>query len=147
MSPKTARNLSLVALFVLYQPCRNLLAVLDLLCRIFFHTESPLTRFLYSMWASHGQWAYIGFSSLTCLILPLVLSILLYRYLLRRDFAQVCADCAARKIRLTVLFILFAFFTVFQIQAIRVPVPADSYPQFESISDVEYVDVIDDPAL
>ena len=144
MSPKTARNLSIVALVALYQPCRNLLAVLDLLCRILFHTESPLTRFLHSMWASHGQWAYIGFSSLTCLILPLVLSILLYRYLLRRDFAQVCADCAARKIRLTVLFILFAFFTVFQIQAIRVPVPADSYPQFESIDGIES---IDDPDL
>ena len=144
MSPKTARNISLVALVALYQPCRNLLAVLDLLCRILFHTESPLTRVLYSMWASHGQWAYIGFSFLTCLILPLVLSILLYRYLLRRDFAQVCADCAARKIRLTVLFILFAFFTVFQIQAIRVPVPADSYPQFESIDGIES---IDDPDL
>ncbi len=143
MNPKTARNLSLVALVALYQPCRNLLAVLDLLCRILFHTESPLTRFLHVMWASHGPWAYIWFSLLTGLILPLVLSILLYRYLFRRDFAQVCADCAARKIRLSVLFFLFALFTVFQIQAIHVPVPAASYPPPESIDGIDSIDESD----
>ena len=141
MTPKTARNLSLVALAVLYQPCRNLLAVLDLLCWLLFHTESPLTRFLHSVLSSHGPRAYIGVSFLVCLILPLVLSILLYRYLLRRDFAQVCADCAARKIRLTVLFILFAFFTVFQIQAIRVPVPADSPRALEIIDSIDESDL------
>ena len=141
MNPKTARNLSLVALVALYQPCRNLLAVLDLLCRILFHTESPLTRFLHVMWASHGPWAYIWFSLLTGLILPLVLSILLYRYLLRRDFAQVCADCAARKIRLTVLFLLFAFFTVFQIQATHVPIPADSPRALEIIDSIDESDL------
>ena len=143
MTPRTARNLSLVALVALYPLCRNLLAVLDLLCRILFHTESPLTHFLYFVWANHGQWAHIGSSFLVSLILPLVLSILLYRYLLRRDFAQVCADCAARKMRLTVLFILFAFFTVFQIQATRVSVPADACPPLESSDGVESIDESD----
>ena len=141
MTPKTARNLSLVALAVLYQPCRNLLAVLDLLCWLLFHTESPLTRFLHSVLSSHGPRAYIGVSFLACLILPLVLSLLLYRYLLRRDFAQVCADCAARKIRLTILFLLFAFFTVFQIQATRFPVPADSPRALEIIDSIDESDL------
>ena len=144
MTPKTARNLSLVALAVLYQPCRNLLAVLDLLCWLLFHTESPLTRFLYSMWASHGQWACIWFSLLASLLVPLVLSILLYRYLLHRDFAQVCADCAARKIRLTVLFILFALFSVFLFHATTAPFPVDLYRSLETIGTLGS---IDDPAL
>ena len=145
MSPKTAWHISLVALIALYQPCRNLLAVLDYLCRIFFHTESPLTRFLYSILANHGHQAYMWSSLLIAFILPLVLSILLYRYLLRRDFEQVCADCAARKVPLIILFNLFALFTIFQIQATRVPVPADSYyPPPESIDGIES---IDDPDL
>ena len=141
MTPKTARNLSLVAIVVLYQPCRNLLAVLDLLCWLLFHTESPLTRFLHSVLSSHGPRACIGVSFLACLILPLLLSLLLYRYLLRRDFAQVCADCAARKIRLTVLFLLFAFFTVFQIQATHVPIPADSPRALEIIDSIDESDL------
>ena len=144
MSPKTARNLSIVALVTLYQPCRNLLALWDLFSRLYFHTMAPPMRLLHAIGLRYGPAAYLWFGFLICLILPLALSILLYRYLLHRDFAQVCADCAARKIRLTVLFILFALFSVFLFHATTAPFPVDLHRSLETIGTLGS---IDDPAL
>lgn len=115
MTPKLARNLSLVAFFALFQPCRNLLALLSNLYALFFHVPPPHARLLQDLLLSRTPAAFNCVSLLFNLILPLILSILLYRWLRRRDFAQACADCASRKLRLGILFLLFALLSIFQI--------------------------------
>ena len=155
MSPKTARNLALVAAVTLYQPCRNLLAFLDGLCRILFLAPAPHMQLLESILAKHGPWAYLWFGFLMCLLLPCLLAFLLHRYLLRRDFAQVCADCATRKTRLTVLFVLFALFSIYLFHPIEYKIPAASGPCpppesidcIETIDDIESIEFAAPPAL
>lgn len=115
MTPKLARNLSLVALVALFQPCRNLLALLSNLYALFFHVPPPHARLLQDLLLSRTPANFNFVYLLINLILPLILSILLYRWLRRRDFAQACADCASRKLRLGILFLLFALFSIFQI--------------------------------
>ena len=142
MSPKTARNLALVAAVALYQPCRNLLALLDILCRLLFHTQAPHGHLLQLLLAHFGPWGYV-LGSLFVIFLPAgLLAFLLHRYLIRRDFAQVCADCAARKRLLTVLFVLFALLSIFLFQArtVKVPASAYSYPPPESFDGIESID-------
>ena len=115
MTPKLARNLSLVALVALFQPCRNLLALLGNLFALFFHVPAPHARLLQHLLLTYDPAAYNCVSLLINLVLPIILSILLYRWLRRRDFAQACADCASRKIRLGILFLFFALLSIFQI--------------------------------
>ncbi len=115
MTPKLARNLSLVAFVALFQPCRNLLVLLGSLFALFFHIPAPHARLLQHLLLTYDPAAYNCASLLINLVLPLILSILLYRWLRRRDFAQACADCATRKIRLGILFLLFALLSVFQL--------------------------------
>ena len=115
MTPKLARNLSLVAFFALFQPCRSLLALLSNLFELFFHIPAPHARLLQYLLLPPNPAFFNCVSLLFNLILPLILSILLYRWLRRRDFAQACADCASRKILLCILFLLFALFSIFQI--------------------------------
>ena len=95
MTPKAARNLSAVAFVALFVPCRNLLTWLDLLF-ISFGAPPPVENLMGASISIFGPVA-IWLPILLIVLLAFLASLALYRYLRRRDFPQICADCATRK--------------------------------------------------
>ena len=95
MTPKAARNLSAVAFLALFLPCWNLLIWVQVLFVSFHISGLPPS----ALWLNVAVLAFLP-------------SLALYLYLRRRDFPQICADCAARKPLVWTFFLLFAFFTL-----------------------------------
>lgn len=115
MTPKTARNLSAVAFVALILPCQNLMVWLDVLLGSF--GWYPLSLILGS-----NPWIWWLRLALPAFLLSLVL----YLYLRRRDFPQLCADCATRKPLVWTLFFLFAFLSL--VHPVVTPICASDYP-------------------
>ena len=119
MTPRTSKNLSIVAFAALILPVRNLLALLEALVAVLFRIPFPIQRMLFVLKKSPGPWGILTVSvvNLIPMAIAAVLAVCLYRYLLPRDFSLVAADCAARKGRVRTLAFLFVFFSIFQFAA------------------------------
>ena len=143
MTPRTAKNLSIVAFAALILPVRNLLALLEALVAVLFHIPFPIQQTLFVLKNSPGPWGTLTVSvvNLIPMAIAAILAVCLYRYLLPRDFSLVAADCAARKGRVRTLAFLFVFFSVFQFVARPVLQPAMAaaararlqYPSLETL--------------
>lgn len=125
MTPRTAKNLSIVAFAALVLPCRNLLALLEALVAVLFRVPFPIQRMVVVLKKLPGPWGILTVSvvNLIPMAIAAILAVCLYRYLLPRDFPRVAADCAARKGRVRTLAVLFVFFSIFQFVAHPVLVP------------------------
>ena len=150
MTPITARNLSAVVFVALLLPCKNLLLWLDSLC---FSLGAPplLENLILAAIRVFGPKAVLWVQILPMLLLAFLLSLALYRYLRRRDFPQLCADCAARKPLVWTLFLLFAFLSLlhpylFFITATPPPVDTSYFDEnFEGSPDDAFADPEDAP--
>jgi hypothetical protein len=125
MTPRTAKNLSIVAFAALILPVRNLLALLEALVAVFFHIPFPIQQTLFVLKRCPGPRGTLTvfIVNLIPMAIAAILAFCLYRYLLPRDFPLVIADCAARKGRIRTLAFLFVFFSIFQFVARSVPQP------------------------
>lgn len=154
MTPKAARNLSAVAFVALYGPCQNILVWLNALFPL-WGLPPPLDRFFLAAIPVFGPLSVWLFALLMAL-LAFIPSFALYGYLRRRDFPQLCADCAARKPLVWILFLLFAFLSILHPSVHQVPstMPPPDYTimsdeNFEAYTYDEYFDAPEDapPAL
>lgn len=116
MTKRTARLLSILAFAALLMPCGRALSLADALWALAMGGRlyaTPYTRLLglvhQSLGPAAAQWAHI----LCGWLVAAIPAVLLYRYLVRRDFNRVCADCAAHKVGTGVLFVLFLLFSFF----------------------------------
>ena len=116
MTKRSACLLSILAFAALLTPCSRALSLVDSLWMLAiinggYTYETPYVRLLglihQSMGPAAAQWAHI----LCGWLVAAIPALLLYRYLVRRDFNQVCADCATHKVRTGVLFVLFLLFS------------------------------------
>jgi len=140
MTPKAARNLSAVAFVALLRPSKNLLWMLDDL----FGSPTPWERLTSAALLVFGPEGIIWGQILPWILLAFFLSLALYRYLRRRDFSQLCTDCAARKPLVWVLFLLFAFFSIVQPTLVRICPPPD-YTAYSGEDFVCYDESFDAP--
>ena len=122
MTRKQAGIVSAVAFAALVKPMGNLMGFVDLAWYVACQSGmSPHLRIFMAIADAFGltaaQWANILIGYLAAAVPAL----LIYRYLRRRDFAQVCESCAAHKVRAWSL--LLAFFVLTLLHPVSVPIP------------------------
>ena len=112
MTKKAAAIIALVAFVALFVPCGHLLSLVCAIVEAVFGVgANPVSALLICLYSLFGTWASILAQIVIYFILPAFLAFFLYRYLLRRDFRQVCEDCAAHRARAWSLFAVFSLFT------------------------------------
>ncbi len=124
MNKKVARIISILAFVALLRPCAHLWQFMELLAtRLlgFGYDEMPTTRFLFWIYGLFGPVAANLVNWAIGLILAAVPTILLYRFLIRRDLDGVCKECASRKILSWSMFLLFILFSIISPQWILWP--------------------------
>jgi len=121
MGRKTARVVATLVFFALIRPCFSALSLVGLLLSC---VRSPIDMCGVAgmnIWPMFEMGLYSTFTPLVASLLVLALrcipaaalAFLAYRYLVRRSFRQVCADCASHKARTWTLFVAFAIFSIF----------------------------------
>ena len=115
MTPRTSKNLSIVAFAALILPVCNLLPLLEALVAALFRIPFPIQRTLILLVNRPGPWGILTVSAVSLVPMAIAgtLAVCLYRYLRPRDFSRVAADCAARKGRFRTLAFLFVFLSIF----------------------------------
>lgn len=129
MTKKTARIISVLAFIALLRPCANVLTFVEVLwCRLFHDVEPPHAQLLRAIYETFGAdaacWANVALGW----IVAAIPTVLIYRYLVRRDFKQVCDDCAAHKVLAWTFFALFVLFTFTSCSRMFVPASLDDEP-------------------
>ena len=120
MNKKRALFISVVAFFMLVHPLSRLMSFADdVICLAIAHAGcvnppwsllSELTVVLFNHFGARtAQLVLLAFPFAVALI-P---AVLIYRYLRRRDFDGVCADCAAHPAISWTMLVVFAVFSVF----------------------------------
>lgn len=139
MTRKQAGIISTIAFVVLIRPCANLFSFLDMMWgNISGDIVTPYIRLLSFMFEKHGAVVANLATVAIAWILPAILAITIYCYLRRRDFSQVCEDCAAHKVRSWFAFALFMLFSFTSLSKIfyTVESPQDE-AAFDEASDGE----------
>ena len=112
MTRKQAGIISTIAFVVLIRPCANLFSFLDMMWgNISGDIVTPYIRLLSFMFEKYGAVVANLATVAIAWILPAILAIAICCYLRRRNFAQVCADCAAHKVWAWLAFAAFLLFS------------------------------------
>lgn len=120
MNKKRALFVSVVAFFMLVHPLSRLMSFTDeIVCLVIAHAGcvnppwSLLSELVVVLFNHFGART----AQLVLLVFPfavaLIPAVLIYRYLRRRDFDGVCADCVAHPMMSWTLLVAFAVFSVF----------------------------------
>ena len=129
MTKKQAGVVAVVAFAALIVPMRNLIVFAELAWYVATHAvASPRLSMFNAILQEFGPTAmYWSRVSFDCIVAAIP-ALLIYRYLRRRDFAQVCADCAAHKARARSLLALFLAMTLLHPSMVEVPVQIEQEP-------------------
>lgn len=127
MTKKQAGVIAVIAFATLIKPMGNLIEFVDIVwCLAVDGVASPRWRMYNAILQEFGPTAmYWSRVSFDCIVAAIP-ALLIYRYLRRRDFGQVCADCSAHSIRAWSLLVLFLALTLLHLsvvtKAARIPV-------------------------
>lgn len=136
MTKKQAGVIAMIAFAALIKPMGNLIEFVDLVWYLIVDgVASPRWRMYNAILQEFGFTAMcLTRGSFDC-ILAAIPALLIYRYLRRRDFAQVCISCAAHKIRAWSLLVAFLVFTLLNLSITmrHVPFEAEDIPLDEAM--------------
>ena len=127
MTRRQSGIISVVAFAALLKPMGTIIGCFEIAWRVISRGGvQPRDRLIMAIADAFGvtaaQWANI----LIGWVAAAVPALLIYRYLRRRDFGQVCADCSAHSIRAWSLLVLFLALTLLHLsvvtKAARIPV-------------------------
>ena len=123
MTRRQAGIISVVAFAALLKPMGTLIGCFEIACRVISRGAVWPRYWLLAAVADvfgmvAAQWANI----LIGWVAAAVPALLIYRYLRRRDFAQVCAGCSAHSIRAWSLLVIFLALTLLKTSMICKPV-------------------------
>ncbi len=132
MTRRQAGIISVVAFAALLKPMGTLIGFADIACAAISRGAVWPSYWLLKVVADvfgmvAAQWGDI----LIGWVAAAVPALLIYRYLRRRDFAQVCAGCSAHSIRAWSLLGVFLALTVLKTSVICTPVPVSMPMPFE----------------
>ena len=136
MTKKQAGVIAVIAFAALIKPMGNLMGFVDIAwCLAGDRMALPLWRMYNAILQEFGPaamyWSRVAFDC----IVAFIPALLIYRYLRRRDFTQVCMSCAAHKIRAWSLLVAFLVFTLLNpsITTTTVPFEAGDIPLDEAM--------------
>ena len=128
MTKKQAGVIALIAFVALIRPCSNMFTFADLLWSVVFKTgmmNTPYMRLCVFMFDRFGRGAAELTGVAIIWTIAVFVAMVIYRYLRRRDFAQVCADCAAHKVWAWLAFAAFLLFSFTSLSRAFYPVGCD----------------------
>jgi hypothetical protein len=113
MTKKQAGVIAVIAFAALLRPMGNLIEFVDIVwCLAVDGVTSPRWRMYNAILQEFGPtvmyWSRVSFDC----IVAAIPALLIYRYLRRRDFTQVCMSCAAHKIRAWSLLVAYLALTL-----------------------------------
>ena len=113
MTRKQAGVIAVIAFAALLRPMVTLIGLAEIAWRVVFQgCVQPRDRLLMAIADAFGagaaQWADV----LIAWTVSAIPALLIYRYLRRRDFAQVCADCEEGRIKAWSLLVVFLALTL-----------------------------------
>jgi hypothetical protein len=113
MTKKQAGVIAVIAFAALLRPMGNLIEFVDIVwCLAVDGVVSPCWRMNNAILQEFGPTAmYWSRVSFDCIVAAIP-ALLIYRYLRRRDFTQVCMSCAAHKIRAWTLLVAYLALTL-----------------------------------
>ena len=136
MTKKQAGVIAVIAFAALLRPMVTLIGLAEIAWRVVFQgCVQPRDRLLMAIADAFGagaaQWADVLIGWMAAAIPAL----LIYRYLWRRDFTQVCMSCAAHKIRAWSLLVAYLALTLLNpsITVQHVPFEAEGIPLDEAM--------------
>ena len=136
MTKKQAGVIAVIAFAALIKPMGNLIEFVDIVwCLAVDGVVSPRWRMYNAILQEFGPTAmYWSRVSFDCIVAAIP-ALLIYRYLRRRDFTQVCMSCAAHKIRAWSLLIAYLALTLLNpsITVHHVPFEAEGIPLDEAM--------------
>ena len=136
MTKKQAGVIAVIAFAALIKPMGNLIEFVDIVwCLAVDGVASPRWRMYNAILQEFGPTAmYWSRVSSDCIVAAIP-ALLIYRYLRRRDFTQVCMSCAAHKIRAWSLLIAYLALTLLNpsITVQHVPFEAEGIPLDEAM--------------
>ena len=119
MTRRQAGIISVVAFAALLKPMGTIIGCFEIAWRVISRGGvQPRDRLIMAIADAFGvtaaQWANI----LIGWVAAAVPALLIYRYLRRRDFGQVCADCSAHSVRAWSLLVLFLALTLLHLSVV-----------------------------
>ena len=136
MTKKQAGVIAVIAFATLIKPMGNLIEFVDIVwCLAVDGVVSPRWRMYNAILQEFGPTAmYWSRVSFDCIVAAIP-ALLIYRYLRRRDFTQVCMSCAAHKIRAWSLLVAYLALTLLNpsITVQHVPFEAEGIPLDEAM--------------
>ena len=136
MTKKQAGVIAVIAFAALIKPIGNLIEFVDIVwCLAVNGVVSPRWRMYNAILQEFGPTAmYWSRVSFDCIVAAIP-ALLIYRYLRRRDFTQVCMSCAAHKIRAWSLLVAYLALTLLNpsITVQHVPFEAEGIPLDEAM--------------
>ena len=136
MTKKQAGVIAVIAFAALIKPMGNLIEFVDIVwCLAVDGVASPRWRMYNAILQEFGPTAmYWSRVSFDCIVAAIP-ALLIYRYLRRRDFTQVCMSCAAHKIRAWSLLVAYLALTLLNpsITVHHVPFEAEGIPLDEAM--------------
>ena len=136
MTKKQAGVIAVIAFAALIKPMGNLIEFVDIVwCLAVDGVVSPRWRMYNAILQEFGPTAmYWSRVSFDCIVAAIP-ALLIYRYLRRHDFTQVCMSCAAHKIRAGSLLIAYLALTLLNpsITVHHVPFEAEGIPLDEAM--------------
>lgn len=136
MTKNQAGVIAVIAFAALIKPMGNLIEFVDIVwCLAVDGVASPRWRIYNAILQEFGPTAmYWSRVSFDCIVATIP-ALLIYRYLRRRDFTQVCMSCAAHKIRAWSLLVAYLALTLLNpsITVQHVPFEAEGIPLDEAM--------------
>lgn len=136
MTKKQAGVIAVIAFAALIKPMGNLIEFVDIVwCLAVDGVASPRWRMYNAILQEFGPTAMYWSRVLFDCIVAVIPALLIYRYLRRRDFTQVCMSCAAHKIRAWSLLVAYLALTLQNpsITVQHVPFEAEGIPLDEAM--------------
>lgn len=136
MTKKQAGVIAVIAFAALIKPMGNLIEFVDIVwCLAVDGVASPRWRMYNAILQEFGPTAMYWSQVLFDCIVAVIPALLIYRYLRRRDFTQVCMSCAAHKIRAWSLLVAYLALTLLNpsITVQHVPFEAEGIPLDEAM--------------
>ena len=136
MTKKQAGVIAVIAFAALIKPMGNLIEFVDIVWYLAVDgVASPRWRMYNAILQEFGPTAMYWSRGSFDYIVAAIPALLIYRYLRRRDFTQVCMSCAAHKIRAWSLLIAYLALTLLNpsITVHHVPFEAEGIPLDEAM--------------
>lgn len=130
MTRKQAGVISAIAFVALLRPVGNLVSIADFVWwKASGGSLPPRFQLYWALFDAYGidaqHWIYFLFNMFAW-VAAAISALLIFRFLRRRDFTRLCADCAAHRVWAWMLFLVFSALSFMRPSLVDIPIPYES---------------------